>query len=315
MVLQPSFSRELELNMNLDNFFLVDHSENQRFQKLLKKTFKDSEHFKESELSKESLWPAKYYGLDNVHHYNDLNSERQNKVLKQLEQGLLGEAYFIEMAGMSFAAKMVESSENVEERVFYSIMGSEEAKHFRSLLPFLGNTPKKVNHPFVMLIGDIIVNSNRPSAILLIQVLLEGWGIFHYTRLQKHCCHPNLKQILLGIIQDEARHHGCGILLNEKQELTVTELEYLKDKIGKLLNLVRIGPAHVMNVLHAEEPFENSFQKQESLIELNAEADTQMKLDEIRGLLKKALPQQLIFDLSKDGLFTAHKIQKMSEFC
>ena len=120
------------------------------------------------------VWQADFFNVEKSQTWNSLSSDIQNTILSNLGNKIFQEAYFIECAGMAYAAKMNLASNSREEREFFCFVGEEEAKHLR-LIESLGefSISSDTIPSFALLIGEIIHEASRPSHLLLIQILLD----------------------------------------------------------------------------------------------------------------------------------------------
>src|SRR5262245_44015062 len=64
-----------------------------------------------------SLWPASYFGLEQVRVYRDSDEAEQRAILLGCSHNILAEIYYIEKCGMYFASKMCLLSESAQERM------------------------------------------------------------------------------------------------------------------------------------------------------------------------------------------------------
>ncbi len=227
----------------------------------------------------------------------------QRQVAHDLAYARFTEAYAIEKAGMSFAAKMSLLAPSLNEQKLYSLFAAEEARHFDFIDRSLGHPEHLAANPFIDLLNQLIANGDRSELLLLVQVVLEGWGIEHYAKMAHSCQHPEAKLALQGILADEAAHHGSGLSLFNVQSLTPAEQELLVSQLKHFLYLVAVGPVGILSVLEKHlGPFSNA-QKQQILQELNAEAETQRKLKLLKGLLHKAGAHEIIGILEQEQAF------------
>jgi hypothetical protein len=82
-------------------------------------------------------------------------------------------------------------------------------------------------NPFLQVIANIVKEGDQRTLVFLIQILLEGFGIIHYSSLAQNSNDENLKNAFNKILADEANHHGSGqiifknILLEEKSKIDI----------------------------------------------------------------------------------------------
>ena len=160
-------------------------------------------------------WGAERYGLQKSTAFNRLGADGQSALLLRLTELNLSLSYFIEKSGHHFAAKMILTSETSEEKTLYALFGSEEATHLRMFRNEMWFTPTAATHfhPLLPVLSDVISEGSHDALVFVIQVLLEGFGIGHYSALRETCVDPDLRASLTRILRDEARHHGAGLVL------------------------------------------------------------------------------------------------------
>ncbi len=187
------------------------------------------------------FWNASHFGLDKVGIYQDLPEEVQNLILKLLTDHNLNESYFIEKMGMSYAAKMILLSESEEEKALYSAIACDEAIHLYEVKNFLnpGVEATYQGNGFLKFISDVAQTSAPKICQSVLQVSLEGHGMSYYSWLRTGCHDPYFKEVLGRIMQDEAAHHGSGVIIASQSEFNLTEKKELEEHLayfGNLLN-------------------------------------------------------------------------------
>lgn len=250
------------------------------------------------------LWSLADLEVDQVSVLKTAGPEVQRQVAHDLAHARFTEAYAIEKAGMSFAAKMSLLAPSLNEQKLYSLFAAEEARHFDFIDRSLGHPEHLAANPFIDLLNQLIANGDRSELLLLVQVVLEGWGIEHYAKMAHSCQHPEAKAALQGILADEAAHHGSGLSLFNVQALSRAEHDVLVTQLKHFLYLVAVGPVGVVSILEKHlGPFSDA-EKQQVLQELNAEAETQRKLKLLKGLLHKAGAHDIIDALEQEQAFS-----------
>jgi tRNA isopentenyl-2-thiomethyl-A-37 hydroxylase MiaE len=252
----------------------------------------------------ETLWSLGDLEVGNVSCLQEASPLIQERVAYDLAYARFTEAYAIEKAGMSFAAKMSLLAPTLNEQKLYSLFAAEEARHFDFIDRSLGHPENLAMNPFVDLLHNLILTGERSCLLLLVQVVLEGWGIEHYAKMANTCQHPGARKALNGILADEAAHHGSGLSLFNSQHLSTTDLDYLEDKLGQFLYLVAVGPVSILQVLNKHlGPFTPE-QHQQVLAEINATKETQRKLNLLKNLLRKAEAHAIVERLESRNAFT-----------
>jgi hypothetical protein len=107
-----------------------------------------------------------FFHLKNTEVWSFFSPQEKMEVLLSLSNKILQEAYFIENAGMAYAAKINLTARTKDERQFYCFVAEEEARHLR-MIENLGDFPKSLDNvpSFALLIGEII----HSAGIILFQ--------------------------------------------------------------------------------------------------------------------------------------------------
>jgi len=261
------------------------------------------------------FWPDHFYKLDKSSLYNALPNDIQIKVLEILANESVIESFAIEQSGMAFAAKMNLLSESVEERIMYSVFSSQEARHYYQLSQFCGSSDVSVavQHPFFKLLIHIIESGTRLALQCIVQIILEGWGMFHYKGLADSCLDLNLKKILMDILADEADHHGSGVLFFDSNLLSSHETKFIYDAVKELIYLVRIGPQSILATLESQCDGIAKNQRIKFLNDVEAFATTQKKLNILKHLVTTSGFFPLKEELEKNDFFVPLSVYQMSK--
>lgn len=205
-----------------------------------------------NKLSSSSLCVKRHYywafNLQNSRLFNELSINKQEQVLSLVSDSLLREAYFIEKAGMAFAAKMVLLSETTEERELYSHFGHQEANHLSMLRPFLKNTEYGPT-PFLEMLTRFIETGDKQPLTYVIQVLLEGYGLNHYSQLSKSCLEPTLSETFNTILKDESKHYTTGVELFDPKTMTQNQRHWIDMAVYEFETHIKKGPTHAVNAM------------------------------------------------------------------
>ncbi len=250
-------------------------------------------------------WPAELFGLQKVEIYRRASPDIQQAVLEGVGRRLLEEAYFIEKAGISFAGKMLLLGESVEERMLYGCFAAEEARHFQGVRSFLhGALPERPENSFLTLLSDVIASEDRATLQFTIQVVLEGWGLEHYRLLRDRCLDTSLRQLLDGILRDEAGHHGSGRLLFGVGGVGAESLLRIEEAMTAMLQLVRLGPQTLLSALDQAMGGIDRSEKLRVLGELSGPSVAGQKLEQLRQLMRLDAVRPVVERLDARGLFS-----------
>jgi rubrerythrin len=264
------------------------------------------------------IWDEEFHQVKHSATWKKLSTEVRNSILVSLSQKILQEAYFIECAGMAYAAKMNLSSRTKEERQFYCFVGEEEAKHLRMVESLANFNTSLENIPsFALLIGEIIQEAQRTSHLLLIQILLEGWGLNYYKALSKSAKDENVANAFKAILKDEIRHHSAGMILfnTHKKNGGMSEAD-AREFMGyfeRIAFMVKVGPWNICDEVfrHMEKPTRADLRA--FLKEIDAEVVTSGKMELLGQLISKSLPQEVLDEVKTKGLLTPLNLEEMTE--
>ena len=242
-------------------------------------------------------WNAEFFGLDRTRLWGDLASAERQNLQAQCARDVLEEAFYIEQCGMAFAARMVLEAETVEERMLYSLFGAEEARHLHAISCWI--QPQAPQSAFLKLLARTIETAQRETLFLVIQVILEGWGLRHYARLARYCQTPSLAHALEAILTDEARHHRSGVILATQKPAREEAIAIL----GDLCNLIRVGPVALTQAVTAQSNVQPS-EVGHIWRALGGSGHAAERLSLVRSLLEKAGASHIATPLNEMGYFS-----------
>ncbi len=249
-------------------------------------------------------WDAAFFDLPGIGAFRAATPDIQRAVAARCGEAILHEALHIETIGMAYAAKMLLLSETVEERMLYAAIAAEEASHLAGVGAFVARRPAE--GPFLALLGELVATGDRATLVLVVQVVLEGWGLDHYRALARSCRTPALTTVLDGILRDEARHHGSGVLLAPRLGAGEAAVEALT----AFCDLVRVGPQGVLGAIEAEVGPLGLAGRARALDALGGEDHAGRRLVLLRALLAKAGADQVIDALAARGRFTPMTVER-----
>ena len=257
------------------------------------------------------FWDEHFFEVAGTGLYQMFTHEQRQDFLTQMSSDILAEACSIETAGLTYAAKMNLSSRNTDEKIMYSLIGTEEALHLKSLEPFLAVDVNLDIPSFAGLIHHWIDKLDRPSLLVMIQILLEGWGLAYYQSLAQNCRNPQLQSVFQQILLDETRHHATGVILYRHEILKAPERQNLEQELATLFSCVQSGPQQVLLAL-ATTSGDRNIDFAKLLTEMDAVNQCQAKLNKLRRLLEKTGdPRMISAALAKD-LFQAYPLDQMA---
>jgi rubrerythrin len=259
-----------------------------------------------------------FYQLDKSQLWNSLDSDKRTKILRTMTENILREAYFIESAGMAYAAKMNLTSVTKEERQFFCFVAEEEAKHLRLVESLFDFDKSRNNIPsFALLIGEIIQEASRKSHLLLIQILLEGWGLNYYKNLAKESHYERVTSVFKLILKDEIRHHSAGVILFSKDWNSTDQkpenVNELSSYIHRICKMIQIGPFALCQEVFKQINAPNSEKVIKFLNDIDAVRTTSLKMKLVEDLISKSLSHDYINEMRNNNCFEALNLEKMAE--
>ncbi len=262
------------------------------------------------------IWDEDFFHLKNSGIWKTKTADEKKSILVVLGQKILQEAYFIECAGMAYAGKMNLAAQTKEEREFFCFVAEEEAKHLRMVEALANfNTSLETIPSFALLIGEIIQEATKSSHLLLIQILLEGWGLNYYKTLAKNARDENVAAAFKAILKDEIRHHSAGVLLFSQHKKNMDESSK-KEFLGymeRIAFMVKIGPYNACEEVFRHHDQATREELKNFLIETNAETVTAGKMEILGQLLGKGLPDDVLESLKESGTLKALDLNEMTE--
>ena len=147
-----------------------------------------------------------------------------------------------------------------------------------------------------------IERGDRNSLVFVIQVILEGWGITHYKRMLDGSTCSRFQDVLQAILNDEARHHGSGIVLCRTRKMSTKSRKYTTDSMKGFLDMVRLGPQTVLGKLDQILGLTRQ-QKIKVYHELNGHDDTHNKLKILKDLMGQDGYEEIQSDLEEKGYY------------
>lgn len=248
-------------------------------------------------------WHAPYFRLDRVTVFQTASAEEQFAILRQANQGLLEEAYFIEKAGMGYMAKMLLMAETTEERLLYSLFAADEASHFAQIAALLPVAPLEAQDPFLQLLRQAIDHDDKQVLLFVIQIVLEGWGLSHYRSLAQGCSDRTLTALLTDFLQAEARHHHAGVTLLSQQAIDASSQTTMVELLTTLLRMVQVGPQRVLGAIAQVKGHLSRSQQVQVLEELETEFYSGKRLKLLRDLMRGKAADKIVRSLEERGAF------------
>jgi hypothetical protein len=238
-------------------------------------------------------WPAEFFGLDRVSLFVAAAPEQKHAILERCSHGLIEEAFFIEKAGVAFAAKMVLLAETIDERKLYAMFASDEATHLDRIAPFYTDrSAEPAANPFLAFLSKLV----------------DG----HYRAMLNACTCASLRDVFTDILADEAAHHGSGILLLADGRVARASREPIVHAMARFLSMVQAGPQSVVDAVQSVLGPLSRKHRIQLFEELDAEHHAEARLDNLRRLMCKAAgAADIAEELDRAGYFRPHTIPEM----
>ncbi|MCB9091768.1 MAG: hypothetical protein H6621_03435 [Halobacteriovoraceae bacterium] len=276
-------------NLSKDSILYFGHlEEDHKLRKMLDK--KLDQFLVTQKLNKfpDYFWGAEKYGLEKSHLFKKLKSEEQTQVLKQLSQMNLALSWYIERAAYTHGAKMILASTTQEEKMFYCQFAFEEAIHQREFENMMDFIPEEDSHwhPMVDVLSDSIQFGERETSIFMVQVILEGYGMYFYKALMDSCLHSELKKVYRRILTDEADHHGSGLILSEQNILSEKSKQEIFKYSQKFLEAIQISGELIKSI----ESVHGKLSKEEKdllIEEIGYKRNLEKRIKILKDLLKR----------------------------
>ncbi len=245
-----------------------------------------------------AYWPAAHFKLDQASLFCASSADEQTEILRHCSQNVLAESYYIEKSGMYFAAKMGLLAESAQERLLYSLFGAEEAVHFSWVKNFVADDAiaEYIDNSFIRLLDGLLQREDRKTLVVVIQVLLEGWGLHHYTALARDCLDEELRSVFMAILKDEARHHASGLISANEESLSRGDVQHLADRLTPLFRMVQSGPQMIVYAIERVKGHLSAEQKQRTFAELDCQRESAKQLALLQSFLRATKSGEPLID-------------------
>lgn len=262
----------------------------------------------------DSLWSAKWWGLDTSKTFCTLDPEFQRVALDACNRTILNEAYFIEKSGLAYTAKMVLLAESTDIAQLYALIGADEARHLAWLEPYVTDEDKTRPYgQFLAFLSKLIEEAPPRLLVYLVQIILEGWGLDHYKRLADGCQNPHLAEAFLSILKDEALHHKSGSLLFKPTELKPEDWELTRSALKSYASMVRVGRWTVIEAMDQVLGNLSGQEVEDVLIALKHSEESLRKLQLLKTLMRQPGVESIVDELEIEGFFLPMSPQVAAE--
>ena len=236
------------------------------------------------------FWDSNHYGLNKVKFFGDCKDDLKELILTQLTDFFLNESYYIEQAGISYAAKMCLLADNIDEKSLYASIAFDEACHLHSIKPFLNSNnsyqQSLKGNSFLCFIAKIMQQESAPVCQAILQLCIEGHGMGYYAWLKSNCLDANFKKVLTKIIHDESSHHGSGVIFTTQNNFTPQEINSLEYHIETFSQFLNCTTFPLLKILEYNCNGLTDAQRKEVLLQLEVEKINQDKMTSVMKLLR-----------------------------
>jgi hypothetical protein len=259
-------------------------------------------------------WDAEWWGLSNAQAYQRLDEARKSAVVQECNRALIKEAYFIEKSGLAYTAKMVLLADNTDVAQLYALIGADEAKHLAWIEPYVAAEDKTRPQGFFLdFLTQLIEQLDSNLLLLLVQIVLEGWGLDHYRRLWQGCRVEALAKVFSDILKDEALHHRSGNLLFDASRLSEDDRATVKTALATYTEMVRVGPVTALAALDVIAGGMSLADVEDALRALRHSEESERKLLLLQQLMSQPQMETVVAELEGNRAFEPISVQQAAQ--
>lgn len=252
----------------------------------------------------EIYWNADHYRLSHSSYFQSLSESAKHDILKSLNHKSLSLSYYIEKFGLNYGAKMILGATSTEEKSLYALFSADEVKHRMSLERFFQHEViSHIDfHPLLRSLELCLSEGSKSSTVFTIQVVLEGFGLFHYGNLKESCQNEALKEAFASILKDEVLHHGMGVTMMQRMELD----KETKAQVVELTSRFVRSLIEAEWVLHTLKEFSGGLthqQEKKFKEDINWSQQIQTRVEKIKTLIAKVGYKGLVQELEEKNIF------------
>ncbi len=293
----------LKDHLSKDQTLLAPKLENPKFKALLDNALSSYVVSEKYENLPKILWGEKRFQLERSSSFRKLRQVSKDNIYTHLTRLNLALSWYIERSGHNYGAKMILLSDTQEEKSLYALFVAEEAIHQREFEHFIDfiPDPNVYWHPLLDPLAQAIKEAERETCLYVIQVLLEGFGIGLYTSLKESCDLPELKKVYSRIINDEAKHHGSGVILTH----SLSPNDLVKDQVFEYTRqfIIALQSADMLGSSFEREQKLSQKERSRFYEEVEYEKFMNLRLVKLKSMLQKVDNWDLIDRLEKEKVF------------
>jgi rubrerythrin len=250
-------------------------------------------------------WSAEALGFTRSAVFRQMSEVEQKRVLQVVSDMRIGTTSVIERAGIAYCAKMALLSRDQETRDAYMVMGHDEVRHFHELRRFRSSAMEMDprSQPMIACLKDGIEKGGWATGVFVLQVLLEGFGIWFYSLLMETASTPELKQAFQSIIRDEASHHGLGCALLEQASPSAEERASIVELTGRFIAALNDETAMIQCFGWARGRALDASESEEVIEGMGMRRNAVERLARLRQLVERHDRWGVVKDLEARGVF------------
>jgi hypothetical protein len=138
-----------------------------------------------------------------------------------------------EQGALMVAAQLVNAVPHTDAKFYAATQTMDEARHvevFSRYLEMLGDR-RPVAPGLKSVLDETLKTGNWMQKLVGMQIVVEGLALFSFRRMRNMTQEPLLRELLMYVSRDEARHHAYGVKYIEQcvPQLGMAELTELED--------------------------------------------------------------------------------------
>lgn len=262
-----------------------------KLRKLLETSLKKSLALQPAPTLRPYYFDSRRFRLNTSEVFLGFKKELQEEILKNLSAHSLHTSHSIEKAATTYCARMALLADTLDEKAFFLAVGQEEVIHLVGFDQYMSEEEK--NHPktsvFAAKFGSLVQHSGRETSFLIAQVLLEGIAMNHYEVLRESCIDDSMKALIDRVLNDEARHHGSGLVLLDEATLSEQQIKHMSAVTREVLPML-VGQKQILLQTIQKTAAAMQIQvKEEDLLRLSKEIDLDAQMNDRTAHLKESI--------------------------
>jgi rubrerythrin len=262
-----------------------------KLKKLLETSLKKSLSFQTTPTSLPYYWDSRRFRLNTSEVFLSFKKELQEQILKNLSAHSLHTSHAIEKAAITYCARMALLAPTLDEKAFFLAVGQEEVIHLVGFDQYVSDEDKI--HPksstFAARFGSLVQHSDRETSFLIAQVLLEGIAMNHYEVLRESCIDDSMKSLIDRVLNDEARHHGSGLVLLDESALSEAQIKNMCTVTREVLPMLVGQKQILLQTIQKTAAAMQTQIKEEDLLRLTKEINLDSQMSDRTSHLKESI--------------------------